>query len=56
MKLSKELCHTCSLLENHWIAQIEELESQGKHYGDAQYDDACSNLCAVASEFWIWDE
>jgi hypothetical protein len=54
MKLSKELCDTCSLLESRWIAQIEELETQGKHYGDTEYDIACSNLCAVAAEFWIW--
>jgi hypothetical protein len=55
MELPRELCDASSLLENRWIAQIEELESQGKHYGDIDYDDAYSNLCAVAAEFWIWD-
>jgi hypothetical protein len=55
MKLSRELCDASSLLENRWIAKIEELESQGKYYGDVEYDDACSNLCAVSAEFWVWD-
>jgi hypothetical protein len=53
MELSRELCIASSLLENRWIAQIQELESLGKCCGDAEYDDACSNLCAVAAEFWI---
>jgi len=53
MELSRELCDASSLLENRWMAQIEELESLGKYYGDAEYDDACHNLCAVAAEFWI---
>ena len=56
MELSRELCIASSLLENRWIAQIEELESRGKSYGDAEYDNACANLCAVAAEFYVYDE
>jgi hypothetical protein len=56
MALSRELCIASSLLENRWIAQIEELESRGKSYGDAEYDDACANLCAVGAEFDVYDE
>ena len=56
MELSRELCIASSLLENRWIAQIQELESRDKSYGDVEYDDACANLCAVAAEFDVCDE
>jgi len=56
MELSRELCIASSLLENRWITQIEELESRGKSYGDAEYDNDCANLCALATEFDVYDE
>jgi len=48
-RLPQELCDISSSLENYWITRLEELESKGVSYGDAEYDNACSNLCAVAS-------
>jgi len=55
-ELPRELYEISSSLENYWITRIKELETKGRSYGDAEYDNACSNFCSVAAEFWIWDE
>ena len=54
--LAKEFTAVSQELEGIWISRINELESQGMTFGDQEYDLASKNLCAIAGEFWIWDE
>ena len=54
--LSREMSIIAAMLEEHWNARISMLERQGKTYGDQDYDAASANLCAIADEFWIWNE
>ena len=54
--LAKEFTAVSQELEGIWISRINELESQGMTFGDPEYDLASKNLCAIAGEFWIWDE
>lgn len=55
-RLSRELGNAATRLEERWIDRINTLEKAGKTYGDPEYDIACENLNAVASEFWLWEE
>jgi hypothetical protein len=54
--LSRELASIATKLEDRWIDRITTLEYKGQTYGNADYNDACKNLNAICSEFWIWDD